>query len=512
RATEAAPADARPAIEGETRRLQQVIDSLMRNVEIRSVTGRDEQGRVTKTEFRTLRKPSDVVDRSFARVGQLMGAMMVVHSVQELGTSLAGFQSGQVNLPETVFQVAHAGYNINIGLRMVRLAPVHPGEFVAVAALEVGAVLLSDTGTEAERNYRLAVVGVEQLCMAAGMAIMHGGSLIPHLGAKAVVMGLGLAITLAGPRVLSWLGLDAWLARVTDFRPTSVAHVFQDIQDTLDEYQAIIGAADLAERSDEQLRGVGASDPAALRQQAGEARSRHIERAHRKEAELIGLFRQAYQDAGTSYAGLRDLDAMAARFARLRHLALPADANRQATQSDFASMDPANADLGNSTPQQIRDMDQWKRLNRELNNLDNALRASPVKWPKIYEYLDNCHEIMDNARYRVDSASGGYRPDPMIPKGSPAYDAYLSLLSSFERRHGRLMARLAELGGAGDVYYLPDATSWDHQTGDPLAAVSLLQSLRSAYDQRVNEASTELPGLASPEAWSDSNVLMHRLE
>src|SRR6185437_642455 len=130
------------------------------------------------------------------------------------------------------------------------------------------------------------------------MAVMHGGSLLPHPAARAIVMGLGLAITLAGPRVLSWLGLDAWLVRVTNFRPGSVTHVFQDIQDTLDEYQTIIGAAGLAERSDEQLRAVGASDPAALRQQAGEARSRHIERAHRKEAELIGLFRQAYQDAG----------------------------------------------------------------------------------------------------------------------------------------------------------------------------------------------------------------------
>src|SRR6185437_351240 len=180
-------------------------------------------------------------------------------------------------------------------------------------------------------------------------------------------------------------------------RPGSVTHVFQDIQDTLDEYQTIIGAAGLAERSDEQLRAVGASDPAALRQQAGEARSRHTERAHRKEQELIGLFRAAYQDAGTSYTGLRDLDAMAARFARLRHLALPADANRAAVQSDFASMDPDNAALSNATPEQIRDMDQWTRLYRELNNLDNALRASPVKWPPIYEYLDKCREIMDNA-------------------------------------------------------------------------------------------------------------------
>jgi hypothetical protein len=325
-------------------------------------------------------------------------------------------------------------------------------------------------------------------------------------------MALGLAITMAGPRVLSWLGLDAWLVRKTGFEADEIIHVSQDIDDTLTEYETIVGAIDLAQRSDEQLRAVGATDPAALREQAAEARTRHTEKAHRLELELIGLFREAYDKAGTSYAGLRNLDAAAARFARLRHVALPADARRQALQESFAAMDPANAELKNATVQDIRDMKQWTKLNSELNELDNALRESPIKWDPVYEHLNKCKQVMDNAHYRVDSAAAGYRPDPMLPKGTPAYDEYVDMLSARELRYGRLLARAAELSGGGEIFYVPTTSVWDHRGGDPLAAVTLLQSLRSAYDQQVNDAAAAMPELATAAAWADSNVLMHRLE
>ncbi|HET6209978.1 MAG TPA: DUF4157 domain-containing protein [Jatrophihabitans sp.] len=508
----AAPAESRASIEAETRRLDEHVTTLMKDVEVKTETGRDEQGRVTKTEFRTLRKPADIVDKSFARAGQLMGALMVVHSVEDLATSMAGLQAGQINVPETLFSVAHAGYNLNIGLRMVRLAPVHPGEFVVVAALEVGAVLLSDTGTQEERDFRLATVGVEQLCLATGMAVMHAGALLPHPVAKGLVMALGLAITLAGPRVLGWLGLSDWLVRKTSFPPESVTHVYQDIEDTLTEYETIVGAQDLAQRSDDQLRAVGASDPAALRKQAAAAQVNHTEQAHRKELQLIELFRQAYLDAGEAHTGLRNLDAMAARFARLRHVALPGDAKRDELQRDFAAMDPQNALFSNPTPQQVRDMDQWTKLRSLLYSLDNALRASPVKWDPVYEYLDKCHQVLDNARYRVDSAAAGYRPDPMLAKGTPAYDEYVELLRTWEIYYSKLLARAAELAGAGDVSFVPSFSVWDRKGGDPLAAVTLLQDLRAAYDQRVDEAATAMPELAAPEVWQNSNVLMKRLE
>jgi hypothetical protein len=509
-AVAAAPAEAREPLDGEIRRLTGVVDKLMANVEVRTVTGRDTAGNVTQTEIRTLRPPTDSVDRAFGRVGQVFGVLMMIHSVQGLTATGAGLAAGQVSVPQAAFQVAQAGYSMHMGVRMLRLEAVHPAEFVAVAVLEVGAILTNPNLTQEERDYQLATVAIDQLCMAVGMAIMGAGSAIPVPTAKAITMSLGLAVTLFGARVLGWLGLDEWLVRVTSFAPDEVTHVSQRIEVTLREYEAIVGAMDLARRSDEQLRALGATDPAALREQAEAARATHTERAHAKEAELVALFREAYEVAATSFAGLRYLDAAAARFARLRYAALPADSARAAIQQAFTDMDPQNAELRNATAASVRAMRQWPKLDTGLNDLRDALSATPVDWAKVFEYLGKVEQMIDNARYRVDPSGASYRPAAMITPGSPAHAEYVMQLAARERTLGERLAQVATASGTPGV--LPPFPSVTDYGSDPAAAVSLVQSLRTAYDERINEAATALPELARADTWADSVTLMRQLE
>ena len=121
------PADARGAVDAEGRRLDAVVEDLMRNVESQTVQGRDPQGRLTRTEFR-MERPPDVVDRAMGRVGQVFGALMVISSIEGLGTTISAVTSGRpVNVTGTVFKTAQSAYQLSIGLRMVQARPVAGG-------------------------------------------------------------------------------------------------------------------------------------------------------------------------------------------------------------------------------------------------------------------------------------------------------------------------------------------------------------------------------------------------
>jgi len=496
-------------LQAEIGRLDTQISTLMGLVETRVQTGRDAEGNITRTEMRSLRAPSDNVDRAFGRIGQVMGAVMVIHSVEGLVRTAADVGSGTVGIPQATFQTASGALNLHIGLRMVTAEQVHPGLFVAVAVLEVGAILTDSNATEEQRDARLIALSVDQLCLAAGVAVMHGGALLPVPVAKAAVMGLGMAITLYGSRLLGWLGLDDWLQRVASYLPNDVTHVGQEINNTLREYEAIVGSGQLLQRSDAALRAVGATDPATLRENADEARRIHTERAHAKERELVGLFRDGYEAAATAHAGLRYLDALAAQFARLRYAALPQDDARAAIQQAFTEMDPQTAGLHDATPEEIVHMTQWQKLSDEQDSLTEALDSDPVSWSDVMEHLGKLQQVIDNARYRV-APSGGYRPAPMLTPGTNAYTTYLRLLSTHERALSALLVRVANAGG-GDLSSPTPSAASDAEP-DPAAAASIVQTLRRTYDQRVSQVSAALPGLADPRLWHDSNALMRALE
>ena len=507
------PADMRGPVDVEVQRLTGVIDELMKGVESQTVTGRDAEGRLTNTEYR-MAKPPDRIDKAFARVGQVMGAVMVVHSVQGMAQTAAGVQAGQVNVPEAVFKFGHAAHSFSIGVRMVQLRPVSPVEFVALALLEFGSIVSTDFKTSEERDFALATTGVNQACMALGMAVMHGGAYVPHPVGKAVVMGLGLAITMAGPPLLRLLGLDEWLVRKTSFPPGAVTHVYQEIEGVLTEYEAILGAEALAGRSDTELTALGATDPVIMRKQAAEAKTQHIRTAHEKEQELVSLFKEAYEVAAESFAGLRNLDTLAARFSRLRHAAMPGEAAKAGLEQRFLEMDPQAGLFGNADRQTIRNLHQWRRLQSKLYSLYWALVDEPVKWPKIFEEMDEAHQMIDNARYRVDSAASGNRPVPMIAPGTPAYAEYVDILANYESWYLGMLQKAAAKSGSGGVYagYPTSRAPGQPGGGDPLRALNFVQSMRTAYDTRVVEAAAELPELAKPETWADSFLLGKRLE
>ncbi len=503
--------EARAPVDVEIQRLNSVGEELMKDVETQTVTGRDVEGRLTHTEYR-MERPPDRIDKAFAQAGRVFGVMMVVHSIEGLAQTAASAQAGKADLPEVLFKTAHAAHSFSIGVRMARMTPVHPGEFAVLAILEVGSILSTDFKTSEERDYALAVTGINQLCMAAGMAIMHYGAAIPHPWVKVGAMALGLAVTLAGPRLLNWLGLDDWLVRATSFAPRQVTHVYQEIDGALNEYEVIIGALALAGRTDSELTALGARNPADMREAAAEAKTRHTSAAKVKESELVGLFEAAYSRAAESYTGLRSLDSLAARFAKLRHLALPGDEATAGLQEAFISMDPQAGRLMKADAETIRGLEQWTKLRSKLYALHDALTADPVKWTNVFEELDEVQQMMDNARYRVDSGSGN-RPTPIIVPGTEAYTAYVAQLADHERMLARLLVRAAELGGAGGLPSGLARTPWPGpDAGNPKGALTLLQSLRTAYDERVTTAAQILPALGAPDAWANSFVLGQRLE
>ena len=228
----------------------------------------------------------------------------------------------------------------------------------------------------------------------------------------------------------------------------------------------------------------------------------------------MALFRDAYAAAGTSYAGLRGLDAQAARFSRLRHAAFPGDPQKAEWERQFLAMDPQATTFRGADVQTIRNLEQWTSLRHKMYALHWALVADPVKWPKVFEEMDETQRMIDNARYRVDSTAGGNRPAPMLTPGSPAYLEYAAQLAHQERELTKLLELAAKLGGSYGVSGGP--TGWQPYGqlpgSQPVSGLNLLQSARRAYDERVAEAGKAFPELASPQAWADSTVLARLLE
>ncbi|MEO1335334.1 MAG: hypothetical protein AAFV29_06805, partial [Myxococcota bacterium] len=362
-AVEEMPQEGRAPLEAELGRINGVVARLGSDAETTSELGRDMEGRLTRTEITRLRhaQQGEAVVRGFHQVGRALGGLMVYHSVQELGTAAQDYEADQMNVPEALLRTAHAGYGINIGVRMVRAAPkpvagaggVRGWEFGVLALIDVSAAALGDYDTTEDHD--AAVLGsvihnsINLLCMAAGQAIMTKGAVAPmHPLAKLVVMGLGLAVMTKGPDALDFVSnlfgydVDEQIIKWTSFPPGEVTDVHLNINEVLDEYEVIIGARRLAAHDDDPLRALGADDPAALREAAEDEISSRTDDVGAKELELVGLFESAYAVARTSYVGLRALDALAARFTRLRHLAMNGrtdDDQRSEIQERFDRMD-----------------------------------------------------------------------------------------------------------------------------------------------------------------------------
>ncbi len=509
------PAERRGAVEAELRRFDGVLDALGEGAEVHEVQRRAADGTISRTEYRLVPR-QDAVDRAFGRVGQGFGAMMISHSFHGLAGAAQGLATGQQTVPEALLRGVHDAWGLHAGVRMLRVQHVGMGEFVAMAVIEFGAVLAADHASTEQRDFLLARTAlhstVNLLCMRLGMGITAWGSRLPHPWAKGAVMGLGLAVTLGGEWALRKLDLDDDLERWTAFAPSEVTEVHQRIDATLGEYRMALGAEALARRDLDSLGAAGAGSPSRLRAAAGRAVESHRTRARQRESQLMTLFEDAYDRARTSYVGLQALDALASQFAALRHAALGNDPAHDALQRRFLELDD-RLGLDGMSPTAVRAMEQWSELDGKLSELSGTLSETSPDWQDLFEELDECQQMLANARYRIDPARAGYRGQPLISPRSPAWGAYTERLATADRRLAALLARIARLSG---VPASPAGVDGARFAGlataevDPRASLGRLQSMREAYDDRVHEAVAAVPELAAQGTWADPTTLAGR--
>lgn len=527
-----AAADAR--LGNELRRLDTVVERLSAEGDSRIETGRDLDGRNTRTEYLRFLGP-DPVAGAFHVVGRGMGALMVVHSIEELGTAAGGMASGDMNLPESALRASHAAYGLSIGVRLARATVnpartlvsgnVHPAEFVAMAVLEIGAAAVADHANAEDRNE--AILGtaihstVNLLCLAAGQAIMTAGTRVPHPLGRLGVMGLGFAVMMAGESILEFFGLDDNVQRWTSFPPGSVTHVHQRIGAVLDGYRVLIGTRSLAARSDDELRALHVGDPAALREDAGAEADSTAQGLSALENELTGLFESAYADSRGAWVGLQVLDQQAAEFSRLRHAAMEgrADPGREALDARWREID-RSLQLSDASADTIRGMSQWRELDERLGKLAASLSATAPDHDDIFEHMDRAEMMIENARYRMDPASrGGLRPVPLLPEGSAAREVYRLELQPREQALAVQLGRLAALGNSG--YVAPSAPALGAlgvgaplptDAVDPRSAYARLRAVRQSYTTVVARARAQLPALDSPQTWAEPATLTRLVE
>jgi hypothetical protein len=510
-----------PRLSGELRRLETVVERLSAEGDSRTVHGRDLEGRRTRTEYLRFLGP-DPVAGAFHLVGRGMGALMVVHSIEELGDAAAGLASGDMNMLESGVRASHAAWGMSIGVRLARATvnpartlvggSVHPGEFVAMAVLEIGAAMAADHANAEERNG--AILGtaihssVNLLCMLAGQAIMTAGARVPHPLGRLGVMGLGFAVMMAGESILEFFGLDDNVQRWTSFPPGSVTHVHQRIGAVLDSYRVLIGTRSLRSRGDDELRALRVSNPATLRADAELAGDATAGQLSALESELTGLFEAAYADSRGAWVGLQMLDQQAAEFSRLRHDAMAGrdDPARAALDERWRAID-RSLQLGDASAETLRGMSQWSELDERLQDLADALGAEEPDHDAIFEHMDRAEMMIENARYRMDSASrGGLRPVPLLPEGSAARRVYAQLLAQREQALAAQLDRLAALGGT--AYAAPAAGA----AVDPRSAHARLRAMRQSYDDLVAGARAQLPALDAPQTWAEPATLARLVE
>lgn len=523
-AVEEAPADRRALFEGELERMRTAVNRLSADTVSVVELGRDILGRRTRTEY-IRAAGNNLVVRGFHEMGRGFGALMVIHSVQELGELAGEASMGDVNLTEGALRLTHSAYGLNIGVRMVRATQARiaaaqtagraaPGvrgwEFAIMAVIEVGIAAAADYESSEQRDAAIASTAlhssVNLLCMYAGQAVMTWAAaspLLAHPLAKAAGMGLGLAIMFAGETILSWLGLDDNIQRWTSFPPGEVTDVNREIGKVLEDYRVMIGTHLLRQRSDSELRALGVHDPVALRSGAWTTGNIRAAAVRGKEDELMGLFEDAYRRVRGSFVGLRMLDAQAAEFTRLRHLAMQGrdDPNRESIEHRFRQIDE-RLDLSGASDATIRGMEQWEDLDDKLDELGEELAAETVDFDDLLESYEELELMMENARYRLESGSrGGLRPAPLLPEGSAARAAYMEELRPRESRLARYHARLSQVAGGARV--IPGA---DLEV-DPRASYTRLRGLRQQYYERTTELAGALPQLSNAETWNDPATL-----
>ena len=416
------------------------------------------------------RKAADVV-------GRVGGLVMVTTTVYGQGDLMARYASGKATGGEAAVGTVHNLAAGGIGLMMLKGLPVHPGVFVVLAVLEVTEAALRNYETEEQRDiatyHAAARAGVNLACMGLGLALMA----IPT---PATVIG-GLIISTIGPLLLNALGLDQWLAdraeRRASFNPPEVVEVLQKLRKLLKSYQLVVGAVQLAKRSEDPADPTFRSLPDA-KERAAKIRKSESTRALTLEQEILTEFEQAYAEARLGHAGLKDLDTYRAQFYALRYeaglsgVAAAYDGVFGIRDPDrvFAAVDRTMS-MDTMTSADVGAMPQWVRLyeeQQELKELINADRDADYH-RKVRDKDKRVQAMIDNARYRLEPAGqGGQRSAALLSSGSPGYSTYRAAMRYYERQHADLRRQYAErTSGLCGVSLTPPGT--DAKAGTPVA-------------------------------------------
>ncbi len=515
---------ARPAaLETELARLNSVVEQIRAQSDSEFETSRDPEGRPTRTEYIRMRS-NELIQKGFHGLGRGMGAVMVIHSVQELGTVAQDVALGDANLPEAMLRITHSVYGMDIGVRMARTtykqlttatgAKVSGWEFGIMAVIEIGAAVAADYKTSEERNAAIAGAAIHSAvnlgCMYVGQAIMNlSARYLHHPIAKLAGMGIGLAIMMGGDRILAFLGLDDDIARWSQFPPGEVTDVNMKINSVLNDYKIIIGSREIQKRPLEDLKELGVKYPYSAQEAAGKTEEDYSSAIQSKERELTSLFEAAYDRTKGSYAGIQMLDQQAAEFLRFRGLAMGSekyDPNREELDRRWRAMDQ-RLDLSGATAQQIKEMDQWNDLDEKLTELAGIVLGNVIEPDKLFENLDEAQMMIENARYRLNPGTHGLRTKPLIPEGTEAYRVYRELLLQREIRlagfHGYFM-RLAGHQGNEPVY--------KYDQVDPRTAFVRLRTVANDYREQVVAVSAQLRHLSNPKTWATPAEFARQVE
>ena len=440
------PEASRTVLAEELVHTQRELESLVRSEEGQVLFSR-EPGTGRLIENRVVYEPAvertaaDRVRTGAERAGRVLGAVMVIQTIREQHELEERARSGRTTGVEGLAGTAHNVQGLTIGLRMMSGVHVHPGEFVVMSALSITQAVSADYASREEAAVAISRVaiteGINLFLMVLSQAMMRSGN--PYV----VAAGFGIML-LGGPIVafLDYVGVFDAIERASAFLPSEVTAANQELRDLMTEYRAIVGAIELGQRSDAQLRAVGVSDPEALRRSAAMDINSNRASARAKEGELLAAFERAYGRARTEYAGLFELDTLRAQFLQLREqVHRGEEGGAEAAARVTSRFDEIDRQLGQATAamseEQVREMPQWSHLDDGFDELESLLRAEEIDWEEVREKHVEVQQMLRNARYRVDPAAFGLRAAPLMAAEAAGRATYDRLLATAEARLNR---------------------------------------------------------------------------
>jgi hypothetical protein len=459
-------------------------------------------------------------------VGRGMGVLMMVTSVSGLGDS-AKTPGGLDAL-----SFAHAAFGFSLGARMAAHVSVHPGEFVVLSVLEI-LEAGSAANLTAEQANTAAAYGLIRNSI--NLGLMAFGQWMTQAGIKRANVGLviaGQAISLATflvDWVLEKLGVYEWLERKFAFFPEEVTQVTQDIRKLMKEYRVILGGMELQQRSQAapaSLVAFGEKSPKELGELAmANARARRPE-AMAKERQLAVAFKEAYERARTSFAGLRELDAWRDEFLALQYradgLVAGGDLMQRTYLESMFELIEKTVVLDAESEETIRKLEQWDEirdatsaLNKALDTVEAQLKSadfSGADWKKAASKEHELTQMLDNARYRLEpAAQGPYRTTRLLSPGKPARAFYEKELAAVELPAAQARGRLARAAASqklphGGGSYLRVGPELGKPPVVTSASMLLQQASAALAAYRTAIADTKLPAGVAPAALTISSA------